>query len=277
MSQILVIGASGTVGSQLVKLLQAAGHKVCRASSQTKLQTDQVHLNLVTGEGLVHAFDGVEKAFFMSPPGYTNQHELLAPLIDAAKEHQLKKVVLMTAMGANAVDSAPLRQAEIQLENSGLAYNIIRPNWFMQNFNTFWIQGILQGGKVFLPVGDAKASFIDARDIAAVAAELLQDDRFNDQAFDLTGDVSLTHAEATTLISQATGKIIGFEDISPDAMRSGLLQAGLPAAYAEFLLMILDFLKQGAAERRTDAVLKITGKAPTSFANYAQDYRQAWL
>ena len=226
---------------------------------------------------MAQAFDGVDKAFFLCPPGYTNQHELLAPLIDAARKHQLKKVVLMTAMGANAVDSAPLRLAEIQLEQSGLAYNIIRPNWFMQNFNTFWIQGILQGGKVFLPVGDARASFIDARDIAAVAAALLQDDRFNSQAFDLTGDASLTHTEAAALISQATGKTIGFEDITPEAMRTALLQAGLPAAYSEFLLMILDYLKQGAAERRTDAVLAITGKTPISFAQYAQDYRQAWL
>lgn len=277
MSQILVVGASGTVGTQLVKLLQAAGHKVLRASSQTTLQADQAHLNLLTGKGVAQAFDGVDKAFFLCPPGYTNQHELLAPLIDAARKHQLKKVVLMTAMGANAVDSAPLRLAEIQLEQSGLAYNIIRPNWFMQNFNTFWIQGILQGGKVFLPVGDARASFIDARDIAAVAAALLQDDRFNSQAFDLTGDASLTHTEAAALISQATGKTIGFEDITPEAMRTALLQAGLPAAYSEFLLMILDYLKQGAAERRTDAVLAITGKTPISFAQYAQDYRQAWL
>jgi len=277
MSHILVVGASGTVGSQLVKALHTAGHTVVRASSQTTLQADQVHLNLLTGAGLAQAFNGVDKAFFLSPPGHTNQHELLAPLIDTACARQLQKVVLMTAIGANAVDTAPMRVAEIQLEQSGLVYNIIRPNWFMQNFNTYWIQGILQGGKVFLPVGDAKASFIDARDIAAVAAALLHDDRFNNQAFDLTGDASLTHAEAAALIGQATGKPIGFEDITPDAMRSGLLQAGVPAAYAEFLLMILDYLKQGAAERRTDAVKTITGRAPISFAQYAKDYREAWV
>ena len=82
----------------------------------------------------------------------------------------VRKLVLMTAMGANADEAAPLRKAEVHLIQSGLAYNIIRPNWFMQNFNTFWLHGILNGGTIALPVGQAKGSFIDARDIAAVAA-----------------------------------------------------------------------------------------------------------
>ncbi|HJV51292.1 MAG TPA: NAD(P)H-binding protein [Noviherbaspirillum sp.] len=276
MSRILVVGASGTVGTELVKKLRAQGHDVVRATSQAHPQPDQVHLNLVTHEGLDQAFQGVDKAFFLCPPGHTNQHELLGPLIDQARERQLQKVVLMTAMGANAVESAPLRQAEIRLEQSGLRYNIIRPNWFMQNFNTFWLHGILDANTVFLPVGEAKVSFIDVRDIASVAAELLGTDRFDNQDFDLTGNESLSHDQAAAVIAQASGRPVRFQDITPQAMLDGLLKAGLPADYAEFLVMILGFLKQGAAERRTDAVEKITGKAPLSFAQYAHDYRAAW-
>jgi uncharacterized protein YbjT (DUF2867 family) len=277
MSTILVVGASGTVGTELVKQLRSKGHTVIRTSSKTELEPDQVHLNLSTKAGLEAAFTGIDKAFFLSPPGYANQHELLIPLIEEARKHSLKKVVLMTAMGANAVDSTPFRQAEIRLEQSGLRYNIIRPNWFMQNFNSFWLYGILNYGKVSLPVGDAKASFIDARDIASVAAVLLDDEaRFADQAFDLTGAESLTHAQAAALIGEAVDKPITFDDITPDAMRGILLGAGLPADYTEVLLTILDYLKQGAAERTTDAVQTITGKSPIRFAQYAQDYRQAW-
>jgi uncharacterized protein YbjT (DUF2867 family) len=83
--------------------------------------------------------------------------------------------------------TAPLRKAERHLEASGLAYNVIRPNWFMQNFNTFWLHGIQTAGQIFLPVGQAKGSFIDARDIAAVAAVLLTSDAFDNRDFDLTG------------------------------------------------------------------------------------------
>lgn len=276
MSKILVVGASGTVGTELVRNLRAKGHTVVRATSKAVPEADQVHLDVVSGAGRERAFDGIDKAFFLCPPGYTNQHELLNPLIDEARKRGLKKVVLMSAMGANAVDTAPLRQAELHLERSGLAWNVIRPNWFMQNFNTFWLHGILAAKTVFLPVGEAKTSFIDARDIAAVAATLLDTDRFDNREFDLTGDESLTHAEAAALIGEAIGQTVRFQDITPEEMRKNLLGAGLPADYTEFLLMILGYLKLGAAERRTDAVATITGRAPIRFAQYARDYRQAW-
>lgn len=278
MSKILVVGASGTVGSELVRQLRSLGQTVLRSTSKTQLEADQVHLNLQTKAGLDSAFVGIDKAFFLSPPGYVNQHELLIPLIDEARKQSLKKVVLMTAIGANAVDSTPFRQAEIHLEKSGLRYNIIRPNWFMQNFNSFWLHGILHDAKIALPVGDAKASFIDARDIASVAAVLLDEEqRFHNQDFDLTGAVAISHAQAASAISNAIDKHIQFDDITPQAMRETLLGAGLPADYTEFLLMILDYLKQGAAERVTDAVYTITGKAPIAFEAYARDYRNAWV
>lgn len=276
MSNILVVGASGTVGSELVKLLKAKGHKVKRTTSKTDLEQDQVHLNLLTQKGLDTVFDGIDKAFFMSPPGYTNQHELIGPLVEKAKQKNLKKVVFMTAMGANAVEAAPMRQAEIKLEKSGLAYNIIRPNWFMQNHNSYWINGILAENTLALPVGDAKGSFIDARDIAATAAELLDSDKFNNQDFDLTGERALNHSEVVSILSKASGRKISFKDITPTAMLATLLGAGLPKDYSEFMIMILGFFKEGYAERTTDSVLKITGKKPISFEQYANDYKAAW-
>ena len=138
LSTTLVVGASGTVGSALAQLLAEQGHSVQRATSKAAPSSGQVHLNLSDPATIAPAFAGVDKAFLLSPPGYTNQDQLLIPLIDQARKQGLSKVVLMTAMGANADPSSPMRKAEVHLEQSGLAYNIIRPNWFMQNFNTFW-------------------------------------------------------------------------------------------------------------------------------------------
>lgn len=277
MSRILVVGASGTVGSELSRLLAAQGHAVLKATRRTPDAADQVQLDLVSRAGLKRAFDGVDRAFFLAPPGHADQEALLAPLIDEAAQRGLQKVVLMTAMGANADENAPMRKAERRLESSGLAYNIIRPNWFMQNFNTFWLQGIQTAGQIFLPVAHAKGSFIDARDIAAVAARLLTSDAFDNRDFDLTGPRALDHAEVAALLTQATGKAIGFTDITPEAMREALLGAGLPQDYAEFLVLILGYFKAGYAERTTDAVQRITGQAPRSFERYAQDYRAHWV
>lgn len=278
MSHTLVIGANGTVGTELVRLLRANGQKVVKATSRPIADpATEVHLNVVSGAGLATAFKGADKLFVLAPPGYTNQDELINPVIDAAKANGVKKVVLMSAMGANADDNAPLRKAELYLERSGLAYNIIRPNWFMQNFNTFWIQGILEQGKIFLPVGAAKGSFIDARDIAAVAARLLATDEFNNRDFDLTGGVALDHDEVARILSRATGKTISYQDIPNDQMRGALLQAGLPPAYTEFLLLILGYFKAGYSERTTDAVQTIVGRPPLTLEQYAADYKDAWL
>lgn len=277
MARTLVIGATGTVGAELCQQLAAKGHQVLRATSRVPQAAGQVQLNLLTQQGLPQAFEDVDRLFLLAPPGHTNQDVLLAPLVEQARKSRLRKVVLMSAMGANADDNAPLRKAELQLERSGLAWNVIRPNWFMQNFNTFWLHGITQAGKIMLPVGTAQGSFIDTRDIAAVAAELLSTQAFDNRDFDLTGARALDHDEVAAILSRETGRSITFEDITPEALRPGLLAAGLPADYVDFLLLILSYFKMGYAQRVTDAVQQITGHAPRSIEAYARDYRAAWV
>lgn len=277
MSTQLVIGAGGQVGSELARLLAEAGHTLRRATSRAPTAPDQVRLNVATGEGLAAAFAGADGAFLLAPPGHARQDEVLKPLIDAAVAARVGKVVLMSAMGANADDNAPLRQAERHLQASGLAWNIIRPNWFMQNFHTFWLHGIRTQDAILLPVGQAKGSFIDTRDIAAVAARLLVSHELDKRDFDLTGAEALNHDQVAAILSRETGRRIRYQDITPDSMRQALLGAGLPADYAEFLLLILGYFKAGYAERSTDNVQRITGQAPRRFEAYAREHRQAWL
>jgi uncharacterized protein YbjT (DUF2867 family) len=276
MKPILVVGANGTVAAEVVRLLQARGQNVLSGTSRIPTRADQVHLDLVRGTGVAEAVARADAAFVFAPPGHVEQHALVAPFVDQAKRHGLRKVVLMSAMGADADSNAPLRRTELHLERSGLRWNTVRPNWFMQNFHTFWLTGIRQQGKILLPVGKAKGSFIDARDIAAVAAELLLRSDHDDRAFDLTGSEALDHDQVAVLLSQAAGRTITYQDIPPAAMRDGLLAAGLPPAYAEFLLVILGFFKAGYSERTTDAVQAVTGRPPIRFAQYAQDHRAHW-
>ena len=276
MTTTLVIGANGQIGSALAHLLEQQGQTVRRATSRTPSQPGEVKLNLATGEGLAAALAGADQLFLMTPPGYAQHHELLIPAIDAAQAAGVRKVVLLSAMGANADDNIPLRRSELHLERSGLAWNVIRPNWFMQNFHTFWLHGIQAQGQIFLPVGDAKGSFIDTRDIAAVAAKLLSSDDFVNAAHDLTGTEALDHTQVAALLSQAAGRPIGYTHIPEDAMRQGLLGAGLPADYTEFLLVILGAFKAGYAEQVTDTVQRILGRPPIRFEQYAQEFRTHW-
>ena len=122
----------------------------------------------------------------------------------------------------------------------------------------------------------AKGSFIDSRDISAAAAELLSSHDLDNQAFNLTGPEALDHDQVAALISSATNKTITYQEISPEAMLAGLLGAGVPEPYAQFLLVILDFFKQGYSEAVTDDLEKILGRKGISVEEYTKDFAQAW-
>lgn len=273
---ILVIGASGTIGSEIVRILKAEGRSVRTTTGKPATEAGKVHVNLATGEGLDAAFAGVERAFFLSPGGYADQYKILAPLIAKAKAANLKKVVLMTAMGVEMNPDAPMRKAEIDLENSGVPYTIIRPTWFMQNFNTFWVYGIKEHGAIRLPAGDGKVGFIDARDISAAAAKLLTDDTHNGKAITLTGPALMTHADVAAEISKAAGKTVTYTDVDPAELKGILLGAGLPADYVELLLALLGFVKAGYSASLSTGVQDVLGRAPGDFQTYARDFAGSW-
>ena len=200
-------------------------------------------------------------------PQWVKQYvESLKPYLDQARKQKPGRVVLMTAFGVDyAPAEVPLRKLELELLDSGLNATILRPNWFMQNFNSYWIQGILADQKIYFPGGDAKAAFIDVRDIGACAARVLAGSEFNGEGLALTGPESLDHNEVATKLSAATGKEIQYVDVDPEDFKTSLKQAGLPEDYIEVLSGIAAGLKAGQAAPVTDTVQKVLGRAPISF------------
>ncbi|MDX1957425.1 MAG: NAD(P)H-binding protein [Leptospiraceae bacterium] len=280
--KIFIYGANGQVGSGVLDELLKSGHEVLAGTRKPENGKKANQLTWVfadaskPSEGL-EVLSKVDAAFFLSPPGLTNQFQILNPWIEKAKEVKLKKFVLMTAMGVEyAPPEVPMRKVELTLINSGLVYNIIRPNWFMQNFQTYWISGILATGKILFPGGNAKTSFIDVKDISSTAAALLTSSKFDNKEFTLTGDEAITHDEVAEKISKATGKTITYMDISSEEFKKGLLSAGLPNDYSEFLVMIAQSLKEGNAAPITTAVKDICGKSAIKFQDYAEANKKAW-
>lgn len=281
--KIFVYGATGNVSAPLTDKLLAAGHTVVAGTRHPEKMAPRPGLVPVKVESQkpqegVAALNGADAAFLIGPPLVADSFSAIAPFIEQAKKLGLKKVVLMTAWGVEfAPPEVPLRKLELLLESSGLSYNILRPNWFMQNFHSFWIGGILSDQAIYFPGGSARASFVDARDISAVAYELLVSDKFANRAFMVSGPESLNHDDAAARISAATGKTIVYRDVTAEAFKDSLLKAGLPADYVGILGNIAQTLKDGHAAAVSDDVKLVTGKDPISFAQYAQDYRSRWL
>ncbi|MBY8140740.1 SDR family oxidoreductase [Vibrio fluvialis] len=272
MNKVLVLGASGHVGQPLVAELLAKGEQVKAASRSGKAfgAAEGVVFDFADPTTFDAAFDGVDRAYVMLPGGYVESKALLEPVIQAAAERNVK-VVFQSVLGVDADDSIPYRQVEIALENSGVPYVILRPNWFADNFHTYWKAGIDQG-VIGVPAGEGKSSFIDVRDIASSAAAALTTNRFDNQAFNLTGPEALSYAQAAQKISAALGKPVAYQAMEEGAFCDLLKSVGVPADYAEFLTSIFYPVREGWTAGVSDAVVTLTGKAPRSLDEYIADH-----
>lgn len=269
--QILVFAANGNVGQPLVAALLARGEQVKAASRSGKAVggAQGVAVDMDNPSTLASAFEGVDRVFLLAPTGSLDITGRLLPVIEAAAARKVK-VVLMTALGVDADDAIPYRQVELALERSGTPFVIVRPNWFADNFHTFWKPGI-DHGVIAVPAGDGKTSFIDARDIAESAAAALTTDRFDGRAFNLTGPEALSYGEAAAVLSRVTGKPIAYTPVDDDGFVGILTGAGVPEPYARFLATLFHPVREGWTARVTGDVETLTGHAPRSLATYAQD------
>ena len=269
--QILVFAANGNVGQPLVQALLARGEQV-KAASRTGKAVDGaqgVAIDMDDPSTFATAFAGVDRLFLLAPTGSLDITGRLLPVIEAAAARKVK-VVLMTALGVDADDAIPYRQVELALERSGTPFVILRPNWFADNFHTFWKAGI-DHGVIALPAAEGKTSFIDARDIAESAAAALTTDRFDGRAFNLTGPKALTYAEAAAILSSVTGKPIAYTAVSDDAFVGILTGAGVPEPYSRFLATLFHPVREGWTARVTGDVETLTGHAPRTLSTYAKD------
>lgn len=274
---ILVLGSTGTVGKELSRLLVEAGEDVrgaTRGSTHPVPGVTPVRVELQDPETFGPALEGVTKLFVLSPSGgFSDAHALIAPLLRIALP-QVERVVTMTAQGIEAIDELPLRRIELEIEASGVPFVHLRPNWFSQNFHTFWGDGVREHGVIALPAGEAKVGFVDTRDIAAAAAAALTTDDTSllGRAYELTGPEAITHDEVAEILAEARGQGVRYDAVTDDGFRAIVGDAMSPE-YLEMLLMLFGSLREGAASTLADGVTQLTGQAPRSMRDYAHAHR----
>jgi uncharacterized protein YbjT (DUF2867 family) len=287
---ILVTGATGTVGSEVVKQLSSAGQKVraavrstTRADSSDKLKgVELVEMDYNKSETLTTAFKDADKLFLLTP-GSSKAAEFASNLVTEAKKAGIKHIVKQSLMGADQeVDFDHIhlhRKAERIIEESGIPFTFLRPNDFMQNFVNFYGPSIRSKNAIYLPAEDAKVSFVDVRDIAAVAVKALTDDessRHNGKAYTLTGPEALSYYQAAEILSNETGKKIGYVNVSEEVLRLGMKDMGVDDWSINTFAELFRLYRKGFASQLSSAVEEVTGKKPISFSQFAKDYAQAF-
>lgn len=270
--KILVLGANGNVGRPLVQALLAKGERVKAASRSGAAVAGAEGVVFDYADTRTHAaaFADVDRAYVMLPAGYVQARELLLPVVQGLAACGIK-IVFQSAIGVDADDNIPYRQVELAIIASGAPHVILRPNWFADNFHTYWKAGI-QHGQIQVPAGEGKTSFIDVRDIAASAAAALSTDRFDGQAFNLTGPEALSYAQAAEVLSRVLGKTIRYTAIDDASFVQQLTAVGVPVEYASFLTGIFYPVREGWTAAVTDAVEVLSGQEPRGVEEYARDH-----
>jgi uncharacterized protein YbjT (DUF2867 family) len=220
----------------------------------------------------------VERAFLLTNSS-EHAEDQQAAFVDAAGRAGVKHIVKLSQWAADA--KSPVRflrhhaAVEQKIRDSGLAYTFLSPNLFMQGLLAFR-DAIVNQGKFFAAIGDARISAVDVGDIAAVAAAALIERGHVGKTYNITGPEALTHQEMAEKLSKALDRQIQFVDVPPDAMRGALVAAGLPDWQADGLIEDYAHYARGEAGEVTTGVLDATGKAPRSFDDFARDYASAF-
>ncbi len=280
---ILVIGALGNVGAEVVKSLLSAGYKVRASDTNPEMVKERfgatveaVRFDFTDPTTYKATFIGVEKMFILRPPHITNIKRDMVPSIDAAKRAGVKHVVFLSLIGIENAKYVPHYKVETYLKEVNLQTTFLRCSFFMQNLNTTHRKEIKERNEIFVPVGNAKTSFIDARDIGAVAAVALTQDGHAGKNYDLTGSEALDYWQAAKILSEVLGREIKYKNPNLIHFFLETMRRGTPFMFALVMTGLYTSTRFGMAEPITNEVEKLTGKKPITFREYVTDYKESW-
>ena len=271
---ILITGASGTVGSEVVKALGARGAPT-RAAYRTRPQNvpagvESVALDYDRPETIRPALEGVQTLFLLS--------NTVAPekrVVDEARRAGVRRIVKLSVLRAEDegfVFGRWHRAVEKYIEASGLAWTFLRPNAFMQNVVNYMAPTIRDQSAIYASAADGAVSGVDARDVGAVGAAALMESGHEGRAYDLTGPAALTYKQIAEILSGVLDRPIRYVPISPEQNKQAAVAAGTPEAYADALVDLNRYYAEGQLSAVTPTVRLLSGREPIPFEQFARDH-----
>jgi uncharacterized protein YbjT (DUF2867 family) len=287
---ILVTGASGNIGSEVVKQLldvapavniKAAVHSrqnVKKVKDGDRVKVIQIDYN--ESDTLREALKDVDKLFLLTPD-VPNAPDLASNAVTEAKKAGIRHIVKQSVMGADLeADVGTMRlhrQVEDIIEQSGIPFTFLRPNEFMQNFVNFHSPSIKGNNAFYIPLEDAKVSLVDVRDIAAVTVKsLIDEDKHKNKMYLITGPEALSYHQVAEILSNATGRKINYVNISDEEARAAMKEIGMNDWLINTVSELSEYFRKGKASEISSAVEEVTGRKPISFSQFANDYAEAF-
>lgn len=281
-TNLLITGATGSVGTQLVKKLvnmDVSFKALVRNKDQGDLMANlpQVEIavgDLSDGDSLVPALQGVEKAFLLTNSS-EHAEELQLNFVNAAYKAGVKHIVKLSQLAAE--DNSPVRflryhaAVENRIQELRMDYTFLRPNLFMQGLLAFG-HSIKYQGKFYGSLGNAAVSAVDIRDIAEVAARVLKEAGHENKIYNITGKQSLTHFQMAEIFSRLLEREITYVDLNSEQMQEALTGAGFPEWQIGGLIEDYAHYARGEASEIFNTVHDITGIPALDFEQFVHDH-----
>ena len=281
---ILVTGGTGLIGSEVLRRLSDAGVPA-RALTRNLNKAQKISgVTWVTGdlgkpETLPAAFDGAQTLFLLTHY-LEDMVELQHNAIDAARAAGVNHVVKVSAFAASDHSRAPIGrwhyQVEKELEDSGLAWTMLRPHHFMQNLLA-QAEYVVKEGVIYSASGDGKIPYVDGRDVGAAAAVTLTTPGHAGKKYVLTGSEAISYRQAAGIISEVIGKPVRFVDESPDEARARRIREGLSPAVTQSALAIAAYQRAGGKTVTiTSTIADLTGRPPRTVPEFVREHASSF-
>lgn len=278
---ILITGATGNIGRELIPLLLEKGGPIRvlvrdgRKVAHLDGCVERVVGDLDRPETLIPAVIGVERIFLVT---YETQQDL--HMLEAAKRARVQHIVKLSTLEATEhkiqVGKWHYEREEF-IRASGLDWTFLRPGMFMSNSIEWWADSIKGQGSVFFPGGKkGKVAPVDPRDVAKVAAAALTQPGHHGQAYELTGSELFSIGEMVGVIARVLDKPIQYVDIPPIAAKLFMLKTGMDRRLVNALMEMLGSLRRNEGAIVTDTVPRITGQPPRTFEAWCREHSQAF-
>ncbi|HEY9773529.1 MAG TPA: SDR family oxidoreductase [Planktothrix sp.] len=283
---ILITGATGNVGSELVNQLDKQGLSLrvvtrdLRKVAKLNERIERVEGELSDPEVARRAVAGVQ-SIFLFPVVTESDHKSVATLLKAAKEAGVQHVVMLSSLGAQAPKGTNKigelhREKELLVEQSGIPWTFLRPGAFMSN-SFQWLPTIKEQGKVFNPTGDGKLAPISPKDIAAAAAVALLRPELMGEIRTLTGPELLDAKQQVEILSRVLGQKLECVDVEPGVVASQFKSTGAPAFLADGLSQMWATVKEGKVALQTKDLEQLTGNKGQKFEAWCKEHAQDFL